>query len=375
MQSWRSESRKKRRNANMRTGKNRGKNETKKRGREETRSSRSQGRWSRRNERTRERAENWINEQKEKNSTAEYKIIEQKADEVKNWRKQETKHRQEMRNEGTRKPTATLLQRILAYAWFATHTEQDRFLLFTWLGYLFLILPCAQIHVPSTICGWNTLTFSWSRSMMLIFPAIFHLKQCFHPAIIETNDGFTYHEHMTRSPVPTFWLSTLRHEVSFTYFAVLNVVTGRRVSEIHWRIMSDCFLNLFKSFFREMGKLRNCSSDQSPHTVKICGKAFFASLPSRTHRKIMLQLSKTFWTTRTCNLNLHILLIQRVTEPFDPRSPTWRRSKPCLPRSAQMIPESSLSKCSKNSSARQLSKSILKVWVWMSPTRGHFSNS
>jgi len=68
----------------MRTGKNRGKNETKKRGREETRSSRSQGRWSRRNERTRERAENWINEQKEKNSTAEYKIIEQKADEMKN---------------------------------------------------------------------------------------------------------------------------------------------------------------------------------------------------------------------------------------------------------------------------------------------------
>ena len=128
-------------------------------------------------------------------------------------------------------------------------------------------------------------------------------------------------------------------------------------------------------FFREMGKLRNCSSDQTPHTVKICGKAFFASLPSRTHRKIMLQLSKTFWTTRTFNLNLHILLIQRVTEPFDRRSPTWRRSKPCLPRSAQMIPESSLSKCSKNSSARQLSRSILKVWVWMSPTRGHFSNS
>ena len=48
-------------------------------------------------------------------------------------------------------------------------------------------------------------------------------------------------QRRTRSPVPTFWLSTLRHEVSFTYFAVLNVVTGRRVSEIHWRWMADVF--------------------------------------------------------------------------------------------------------------------------------------
>ena len=109
-------------------------------------------------------------------------------------------------------------------------------------------------------------------------------------------------------------------------------------------------------------------------------QAFSASLRLRMLRRIMLQLCRTFWTTRTLRKNCTLLFLNVFSAtcwnlPDNTRNSIWRKFAIYSANWGLIIRVWSHLACSKKPSTRALWLNISRVWAWTFPMHGHFSNS